>query len=146
MTSVEFADNNLQQGQGMHGSFSRADTYNFMAAAGPDFKRGFVDIAPIGNADIALTLARALGIDLAAKGALSGRVIDEALVQGADAPPSVRYLRVSARAPGSALRTVLLFQRLGPHLYAHKACFTELRPHPNLQATDFDALGPPPAP
>ena len=32
----------LQQGQGMHGSFSRADTMNFMAAIGPDFKSGFV--------------------------------------------------------------------------------------------------------
>ena len=140
MTSVEFADNNLQQGQGMHGSFSRADTYNFMAAAGPDFKRGFVDIAPVGNADIALTLARALGIDLAAKGALSGRVIDEALVQGADAPPSVRYLRVSARAPGSAFRTVLLFQRLGPHLYADEACFTELGPDRDRREGAFEVV------
>jgi hypothetical protein len=26
----------------MHGTFSRADTMNFMAAIGPDFKRGFV--------------------------------------------------------------------------------------------------------
>jgi hypothetical protein len=25
-------------------------------------------------------------------------------------------------------RTVLLFQRLGPHLYADEACFTELGP------------------
>jgi hypothetical protein len=43
MCTVEIADAGLQQGQGMHGSFSRADTMNFMAAIGPDFKRGFVD-------------------------------------------------------------------------------------------------------
>ena len=138
MTAVELADSNLQQGQGMHGSFGRADTYNFMAAAGPDFKRSFVDVAPVGNADIALTLARVLGIELAGKGALSGRVIDEALVQGAEAPPSVRYLRVSARAPGSAFRTVLLYQRLGRHLYADEACFTELGPDRDRQEGGFE--------
>ena len=36
--AVEVADTILQQGQGMHGSFSRADTWNFMAVQGPDFK------------------------------------------------------------------------------------------------------------
>src|SRR6516225_8216463 len=44
--AVEIADTGLQQGQGMHGSFSRADTMNFMAAIGPDFKAGFTDEAP----------------------------------------------------------------------------------------------------
>ena len=29
----------------MHGSFSRGDTMNFMAAIGPDFKHGYVDDA-----------------------------------------------------------------------------------------------------
>ena len=38
LCTVEVADTGLQQGQGMHGSFSRADTMNFMAAIGPDFK------------------------------------------------------------------------------------------------------------
>jgi hypothetical protein len=36
--SVEVADTVLRQGQGMHGSFGRGDTMNFMAAIGPDFK------------------------------------------------------------------------------------------------------------
>ncbi len=44
--AVTVSDSGLQQGQGMHGSFSRADTWNFMALAGPDFKAGFVDPAP----------------------------------------------------------------------------------------------------
>ena len=43
LCTVEVADTGLQQGQGMHGSFSRADTMNFMAAIGPDFKAGFVN-------------------------------------------------------------------------------------------------------
>jgi len=138
MTAVEITDNNLQHGQGMHGSFSRADTYNFMAAAGPDFKPGFVDTAPVGNADIALTLAHVLGIELQAKGPLSGRVIREALAQGAEALPAERYLRVSARAAGSAFRTALLYQGLGPHRYADEACFTELGPDRDRQESGFE--------
>jgi len=35
LCAVELSDTNLQQGQGMHGTFSRADTHNFMAAVGP---------------------------------------------------------------------------------------------------------------
>src|SRR5208282_1766656 len=54
---VEVADTVLQQGQGMHGTFGRGDTMNFMAAAGPDFKRGFVDPAPASNADVGKTIA-----------------------------------------------------------------------------------------
>jgi hypothetical protein len=34
LCTVEVADTVLQQGQGMHGSFSRADTWNFMGHAG----------------------------------------------------------------------------------------------------------------
>ena len=140
MTAVEITDNNLQHGQGMHGSFSRADTYNFMAAAGPDFKTGFVDVAPVGNADIAITLAHVLGIELQAKGPLSGRVIQEALVQGGEAPSAEHYLRVSARAPGSAFRTALLYQLLGPHRYADEACFTELGPDRDRQEGGFEVV------
>ena len=41
LCGVEVSDNELQQGQGIHGSLGRADTRNMMAAAGPDFRRGF---------------------------------------------------------------------------------------------------------
>src|ERR1043165_5628408 len=40
---VQVADTVLRQGQGMHGSFGRGDTMNFMAAIGPSFKAGYVD-------------------------------------------------------------------------------------------------------
>ena len=53
-----------QEGQGNHGSLSRANTFNNMAAIGPDFKRQFVDPAPVGNVDVAPTLASILGITL----------------------------------------------------------------------------------
>ena len=58
--TVEIADTVLQEGQGMHGSFSRADTWNFMALQGPDFKTHFVDPAPASNADIGRTIAHLL--------------------------------------------------------------------------------------
>ena len=38
--TVEVADTVLQQGQGMHGSFSRGDTWNFMAMEGRTSNRG----------------------------------------------------------------------------------------------------------
>ena len=56
--TVGVADTPLATGQGNHGSFSRAETRNFMAAIGPDFKAGFADPAPVSNADIAPTLAQ----------------------------------------------------------------------------------------
>jgi hypothetical protein len=46
---VEVADTPLQQGQGISGSFSRADTRSVMAAAGPDFRQGYDDAAPVSN-------------------------------------------------------------------------------------------------
>src|SRR5262249_32389996 len=56
--TVEVADTVLQHGQGMHGSFSGGDTWNFMAIQGPDFKTQFVDPAPASNADIGRTIAQ----------------------------------------------------------------------------------------
>jgi Type I phosphodiesterase / nucleotide pyrophosphatase len=65
-SQVEVADTSLQQGQGMHGSFGRGDTFNNMAAIGPDFKTGYVDTAPVSNADVVPTLAKILGWTLPA--------------------------------------------------------------------------------
>jgi predicted dithiol-disulfide oxidoreductase (DUF899 family) len=47
--SVEVADTVLRQGQGMHGSFGRGDTMNFMAAIGPDFKAGCISCSAIAD-------------------------------------------------------------------------------------------------
>ena len=58
--SVQVADTVLRQGQGMHGSFGRGDTMNFMAAIGPDFKAGYVDPLPVSNADVGMTIAAKL--------------------------------------------------------------------------------------
>src|SRR5262249_53447721 len=79
---VEVADTVLQQGQGMHGSFSRGDTWNFMAMQGPDFKSQFVDPAPASNADIGRTIAHLMHLDVSDKGRLVGRVLSEVLPNG----------------------------------------------------------------
>ena len=81
--SVEIADTVLRQGQGMHGSFSRGDTMNFMAAIGPDFKAGYVDALPVSNADVGATAAQLLGLTPKPKGNLIGRVMTEAMPNGA---------------------------------------------------------------
>jgi hypothetical protein len=79
LSAVQIADTPLQQGQGSHGSFGRDNTFNNMAAFGPDFKQGFLDALPVSNADIAATAAKLLGLTLPARGRLQGRVLSEAL-------------------------------------------------------------------
>lgn len=121
MCTVEVADTPLKTGQGMHGSFSRAETRNFMAAIGPDFKAGMVDTAPVGNADIAPTLAHILGIALPSKGHLMGRVIGEALKDGRPVKASHRVIE---SAPGpDGLKTLLNEQTVGSTRYFDAAGF-----------------------
>ena len=115
LCAVEVADSGLQQGQGMHGSFSRADTMNFMAAAGPDFKAGFANEAPVSNADIGRTIAHVLKLKVSEKGHLLGRVIDEALPGGA-MPTVEKHTEQSAPA-ANGLRTVLNYQQVGSASY-----------------------------
>jgi arylsulfatase A-like enzyme len=109
------ADTELQQGQGNHGSLGRGDTHNFMAAVGPDFRRGFVDPSPVSNADLAPTLAKILRLDLGGVGKLKGRVIGESLKGGA-AVASVAKVARSEPAPGG-FTTVLDYQQVGDTRY-----------------------------
>jgi hypothetical protein len=103
----------------MHGSSSRADTRNFMAAIGPDFKVHFVDHLPVGNTDIAPTLAHILGLDLSAQnpgsGNLVGRIIGEAMPGGKSMTVS-RKVMISLPA-GNGVRTVLDEQLVGGAAY-----------------------------
>jgi hypothetical protein len=115
------ADTTLREGQGNHGGFSRAETNNFMAAVGPDFKASFVDEAPVGNADIAQTLARVLGIELRSKGKLTGRVLTESLRNGA----MVEWKResVESKPAENGRTTILNLQRVGSTAYFDAAGF-----------------------
>jgi hypothetical protein len=119
--AVEIADTSLLQGQGMHGSFSRADTNNFQAAIGPDFKQHFVDPAPSSNADIAMTIAHILKLTPKSTGSLTGRVLTEAFPGGA-LPAVTRQTRASPPA-ANGLRTVLQLQSVGATQYFDAAGF-----------------------
>jgi arylsulfatase A-like enzyme len=121
MCAAEIADTSLGTGQGMHGTFSRADTRNFMAAFGPDFKAAFADKDPVSNADIAPTLASILGLSIVPKGGLTGRVVAEALVGGRPVKVS---RKVQASLPAAnGLKTILDEQIVGPTVYFDAAGF-----------------------
>jgi len=126
-TAVQIADSALQQGQGMHGSLGRDNTFNNMAAIGPDFKSHFVDFSPVGNADIVPTVAQILGFELSSNGDLRGRVIVEALKGGPFAVFFERQALISQKA-GSGQSTALEFQRVGSRLYFDEACFVKPNP------------------
>ena len=119
--SVSVADTVLRQGQGMHGSFGRGDTKNFMAAIGPDFKAGYIDELPVSNADIGTTAANILGLNAKPKGNLLGRVMIEAMPNGAT--PQAFKGTVSSQPAANGLRTVLNFQRVGTQRYFDAAGF-----------------------
>src|SRR6202048_2930602 len=108
--SVQVADTVLRQGQGMHGSFSRGDTMNFMAAIGPDFKSGYVDPLPVSNADVGMTIARLLNLRTSGAGGLTGRVMSEALPNGI--VPKTADGSVASKPAANGLQTVLKFQRV----------------------------------
>jgi len=119
--TVEIADTVLQHGQGMHGSFSRADTWNFMAMQGPDFKSGFVDPAPASNADLGRTIAQLMGLDAHDNGKLIGRVLAETLPNGA--LPDVTSRVVTSDPAPNGLVTVLNMQMVGNTRYFDAAGF-----------------------
>jgi hypothetical protein len=94
---------------------------NFMAATGPDFRGGFVDSAPVSNADVGMTMAHLLGLQIPRKGNLVGRVIREAM-------PGSRVPQVSVhtrRSPAGRndLQTVLMYQQVGSTHYLDAAGF-----------------------
>jgi arylsulfatase A-like enzyme len=112
---VEVAATGLQQGQGMHGSFSRADTRNVMGATGPDFRRRFVDQAPASNADIGKTIAAILNLHIPNKGRLVGRPLTEAMPNGGMPVVKVRTVRSAPDTAGHV--TVVRMQSVGATPY-----------------------------
>src|SRR5271156_4527546 len=119
--TVEVADTVLQQGQGMHGSFSRADTWNFMAMEGPDFKSQFVDPAPASNADVGRTIAQLMGLQPSDKGKLVGRVLTETLPNGIVPDGASRVM--SSEPAANRLDTVINLQTVGTTRYFDAAGF-----------------------
>jgi hypothetical protein len=120
-SAVQIADTPLQEGQGSHGSLARDNTFNNMAAFGPDFRQGFSDPLPASNADIAPTVAHILGLRLPARGALQGRVLSEALNGGKLPPTPVPRPVISAAGPDGKA-TAVWFQELDGRRYFDAAC------------------------
>lgn len=93
---VIYADaNGFSSGMGMHGAAGTRELHNFCAAIGPDFRRGLVDNAPTGNADVATTAGEILG--QAPIAGATGRVLREALARN-DADSRLRAEPVTATA------------------------------------------------
>jgi hypothetical protein len=130
LNAVQIADTTLQQGQGMHGSFGRDNTFNFMAALGPDFKTRYQSALPASNADIAPTLMQILKLQPQPRGKLLGRVLTEALQTSEALPankaaPARRCVLISSPA-SDGRRTVLEYQTYQGRLYFDRASLLEI--------------------
>lgn len=62
----------------MHGGFRPIDVHNALIAAGPAFRSRFIVSLPSGKVNVALKVARLLGLDMSHA---AGRVLNEALVE-----------------------------------------------------------------
>ena len=119
--SVDVSDTTLNHGQGMHGSFSRGDTFNFTAAIGPDFKAGYKDQIPVSNADVGQTIAALLKLDLPKTGTLTGRPMSEAFTGGTE--PKVESIVKKSLPSPDGLVTILKMQQVGDVKYFDTAGF-----------------------
>jgi hypothetical protein len=124
LNGVQVSDTTLQEGQGNHGGFGRDQTFNNMAAMGPDFKTGFADQLPVGNIDLAPTMAKILGFDMPSTGKVRGRVIRESLI-GGPASESKRVETLSSPATSSGVSTILEYQEFQGVRYYDRACLAE---------------------
>lgn len=121
LCAATVVDSGNVQGQGQHGSLSRADTFNFQAAIGPSFKQGFKDPTPTNNADVGATIAHLLGVNVDPRGKLIGRVMTESLAGGADVP--FKKGSVVSAPSANGLTTILNYQSVGGNTYYDAAGF-----------------------
>jgi hypothetical protein len=92
-----------------------------MAMTGPDFKAGFIDSAPSSNADVGQTIASLMALKPANKGKLLGRVLTEALPNGAT--PAVESSIIVSDPAANGLQTVINLQKVGDTRYFDAAGF-----------------------
>jgi len=72
------ADIQRRAGGGTHATLSAYDMHNTLIAAGPDFRKGWVDENPTGNIDLAPTILWILGVPQAVP--MDGRMLWEAML------------------------------------------------------------------
>ncbi len=106
-----------KKGKGSHGSLSRFDMHNTLVAAGPDFKSGLINELPSGNADLAPTILRILGLPPLSP--MDGRILEEALVTGTptEAKPSTQTIEASHDLPLFRWHQYLKFTEYGGAIY-----------------------------
>lgn len=115
---VVYADaTHFTTGMGMHGALGAREMHNFCAAAGPDFRRHFVDSEPTGNIDVPATIRWILN-QPAVPGA-AGRVMSEALNRGVRErlTPYHTTLKAYLVLQGAEIVTTLRLTRLGAREY-----------------------------
>ncbi|MDB6032358.1 MAG: Type phosphodiesterase, partial [Verrucomicrobiales bacterium] len=81
-------------GKGSHASLSRFEMNNTLVAAGPNFKRGFIDDTPSGNVDVGPTILWLLGIKKPSS--MDGRILFEALNSNSKSAPKVSERKLEA--------------------------------------------------
>ncbi|MEJ1963937.1 MAG: hypothetical protein WDO56_21270 [Gammaproteobacteria bacterium] len=135
-TSV-IADTPLAEGEGVPNSFSRAGTWTFMAARGPDFRARSINTAPASNADVARTVAELLDLEMERSGQPAGRVLSESLVGAASRRVPLARKQIVSSAPSfEGLVTEAHLQSFGAAIYFDAAV-------PTHQDRLADADGPP---
>jgi arylsulfatase A-like enzyme len=102
---------------GTHGSLSEWDIHNTLLAAGPDIRRGFRDLLPSGNVDVAPTILHLLGIQ--PEKPMDGRILAEALDENHQAPKQeiTRIERKRDLGDGKVWIQTLQFTNLGGAVY-----------------------------
>jgi type I phosphodiesterase/nucleotide pyrophosphatase len=109
-------------GLGMHAAAGARELHNFCAAAGPDFRRQFVDQYPSGNLDLRATIARVMGLPSGEKENAPGRPLNEALAgHQVKATTSETRLSVSHTLSNTEATTILDFSVLsvGPRRWSY---------------------------
>ena len=106
-----------KKGDGTHASLSRFDMHNTLVAAGPDFRMGFRDELPTGNADVAPTILSILG--MSPPQVMDGRILSEALVVDTTSIPQAETKTIDANRDLGVFRwhQYLKFTTIGNHIY-----------------------------
>lgn len=112
LPGIEFSDS--VNDRGMHGSFSRIDVHNFLAAMGPDFHQGQQDHFPTGNVDVAPTIAHLFQLNLTDT---DGRVLEEALTNNSATQLSVKPLTVDSTPVAGLMNYNTLGHEIGKKTY-----------------------------
>jgi len=106
-----------KKGDGTHGSLSGFDMHNMLVASGPDFRQGFVDERPTGNADLAPTILYLLGLQ--STNSMDGRVLLEALdkAPAVAQKPESTTIRASCDVGLRHWEQYLKFTKMGDQVY-----------------------------